>query len=45
MNDNQDYPFGYSLDKMDVHAFLNMRDWLEKALSTLSSKAIVTMSA
>lgn len=25
-------PFGMSLDEMDVEAFLNMREWLEKAL-------------
>ena len=32
--------FGNSLDEMDVEAFLNAREWLEKAL--ISAGAIVT---
>ena len=35
MNDNNenDYPFGYSLEDMDVEAFFNVRSWLESAVT------------
>jgi hypothetical protein len=35
MNDEkfiEKYPFGYSYDDMDVEAFMNLRNWLEKCL-------------
>jgi len=33
-----DHPFGYSLEEMDVEAFLNMRDWLQKACEAQGAK-------
>lgn len=32
MSEREEYPFGFSLEQMDVPAFFNMRDWLEKAV-------------
>lgn len=32
--------FGTSLDEMDVEAFLNMRDWLQKALEAHGAKRV-----
>jgi hypothetical protein len=34
----KDHPFGVSLPEMDVEAFLNMREWLEKALYAAGAK-------
>ena len=33
-----EYPFGCALPEMDVEAFLNIRDWLEKALVAAGAK-------
>lgn len=30
---SEEYPYGYSLDEMDVEAFFNARAWLESALA------------
>jgi hypothetical protein len=35
-----DHPFGYSLEEMDVEAFFNMRDWLQKACEAQGAKMV-----
>lgn len=30
-DEQEDYPFGYAIPDMDLEAFLNIRNWLEKA--------------
>ncbi len=32
--------FGFSLDEMDVSAFFNMRDWLQKAIEAQGAKMV-----
>lgn len=32
--------FGYSLEEMDVEAFFNMRDWLQKACEAQGGKMV-----
>lgn len=39
MNDPK-YPFGATLDEMDVMAFLNMRDWLTTAVEAKGAKMV-----
>ncbi len=35
-----DHPFGYSLEEMDVEAFFNMRNWLQKACEAQGGKMV-----
>ena len=35
-----DHPFGYSLEEMDVEAFFNMRDWLQKVCEAQGAKMV-----
>ncbi len=36
----KEHPFGYSLDEMDVQAFINMRDWLTKAVEAQGALSV-----
>lgn len=35
-----EHPFGYSLEEMDVEAFFNMRNWLQKAFEAQGGKMV-----
>jgi hypothetical protein len=35
-----EHTFGYSLEEMDVEAFFNMRDWLQKACEAHGGKMV-----
>ena len=35
-----EHPFGFALEEMDTEAFLNMRDWLEKAVEAKGAKRV-----
>jgi hypothetical protein len=35
---SDDHPFGFSLDEMDAESFLNMRDWLTKAVEAKGAR-------
>lgn len=35
-----DYPFGATLEEMDVEAFFNVRDWLEQALRDAGASVV-----
>lgn len=37
---DEKYPFGATLDEMDVPTFFNMRDWLEKAVTAKGAKVV-----
>jgi hypothetical protein len=37
---SDEYPFGATLDEMDLSAFFNMRDWLTEALEAKGAKRI-----
>lgn len=34
------YPFGFSLDEMDVESFYNMRGWLQKAVEAQGARMV-----
>jgi hypothetical protein len=40
MDKMSEHPFGYSLEEMDVEAFFNMRDWLQKACEAQGAKMV-----
>jgi hypothetical protein len=40
MGSEERYPFGATLDEMDVASFLNMRDWLTNAAEAMGAKTV-----
>lgn len=36
--DKEAHPFGFAIPEMDVEAFFNMRDWLQKACEAKGAK-------
>ncbi len=38
MGEKEDHPFGFALQDMDVEAFLNMRKWLEEAVTAKGAR-------
>jgi len=36
----EDYPFGFAIEEMDMEAFGNARDWLRKATEAAGAKCV-----